>query len=207
MRKSLPSAPIDAAQLKKLAKNSKVSELAAAIRVVNLAGEIGLDNAAIVFFKEDIFQWLFSTTLKMTSKEASVILKAAKKSRPDPARIPNEGTRNHIVVASIIENPYTSSTALFIQLLPDGSGRKITVAEERRRFEDYLFADDAQFRNQMQGVLSGFRGRSATMSLDEAVAEFFETKAPRWKETHLSRLLSSKGRAYIRLRLSEWFEK
>jgi hypothetical protein len=53
----------------------------------------------------------------------------------------------------------------------------------------------------------GFRARASTMSLDEAVTEFFDKKAPRWKGANLIRLQSSRGRDYVRLRLAEWFER
>lgn len=207
LRKSLPSAPVDATQLTKLAKKANVSELAAAIRVVNLAHEIGLDNAALIFFKKDLFQWMFSRTLKISTEEASLILTEAKRASPNLARLPNEQTEDHIIVASIIDNPYTSSTALFIQSLPDGIGKKVTNGEKRRELELFLFSGDSQFRNQLQGVLSGFRGRASTMSLDEAVIEFFEKKAARWTGANLARLRSPRGRSYILLRLAEWFER
>jgi Zn-dependent peptidase ImmA (M78 family) len=49
-KQSLSELPVVTAALKKLAKKAKISELAAAIRVCNLAKEIGLRNASVVLF-------------------------------------------------------------------------------------------------------------------------------------------------------------
>jgi Zn-dependent peptidase ImmA (M78 family) len=48
-RASLPEPPVVTVALQKLAKRAKVSELAAAVRVCNLARQIGLINASVVF--------------------------------------------------------------------------------------------------------------------------------------------------------------
>ena len=205
VRQSLPTVPIVAAQLKRLAKQAKISELAVAIRVANLAKEIGLVNASVAFFADDEHKWNWSKTLTMPTELAMALLEDAKESDPEPIRIPCEET-NDVIVASLIKNPLHNSFTLFVQLLPADVGNQLSVAERRRLLEEYLFKDDNQFRMQLQGVFGAFRPKCENWSLDEAFAEFFEQKGERWHGTRRTRLHSAKGKEYVRLRLQEWCE-
>lgn len=205
VRQSLQTVPVVATQLRKLAKQAKISELAVAIRVANLAKEIGLVNASVAFFVDDEFQWTWSKTLKLPTTSAATLLKAAKKADPEPIRIQRKAT-NDVIIASLIENPLLNSATLFVQLLPADVGNQLSVTERRRLLEEFLFKDDDQFRMQVQGVFGGFRSKCEHLSLDEAFTEFFEKKGERWDGVRRTRIHSAKGREYVRLRLQEWCE-
>lgn len=203
VREQLSSLPVVAASLRKIAKVARVSELATAIRVANLASTIGLENASVVFFRNDKFEWQWSQTLKMSTDVAERLLNEAKKRDPQPARITRSKT-NDMIVASIIENPAFLSTTLFVQLLPIQVGNQVTNHEMRRQLEDYLFEEDNAFRMSMQGVFGDFRPKCHGLSLEDAFSEFYKQKGERWDGVRRTRLHSAKGREYIRLRLSEW---
>lgn len=203
VRQHLPAVPVVAAQLRKLAKQAKVSELAAAIRAANLAETLGLVNASVAFFQGDKFAWQWSKTLRMTSDVAAALLVEAKKSAPNPARIPRK-RKNDVIVASMIENPGFSSATLFVQLLPVDAGNRLSNDERRRELEAHLFKDDDEFRRQLQGVFGAFRPKCDGVALDDAMATFYEQKGERWQGARRTRLNSPKGREYVRLRLQEW---
>jgi hypothetical protein len=203
VRRHLPSPPVVAAGLKKLAQKAKVSELAVAIRVANLAQAIGLLNASVAFFKDGDFEWQWSPTLTMTKHEAKSLLEEAKKSAPRPARILQPLTSD-IVVASIIANPGFASATLFVQLFPPDIGRALSQEERRRDLEKLLFDGDEKFRMQLQGVFGAFRPQCSGSTLDIAFAEFYRLKGHKWSGVAHQKLHSAKGREYVRLRLSEW---
>lgn len=203
VEKTLPSVPVLAAQLRKLAKQAKVSELAAAIRVANLATEIGLVNASVAFFQNDEFRWNWSKTLTVRPDVAVRLLNDAKESDPHPFRFDRKKT-NDVIVASLIANPYHNSATLFVQLLPSEVGNQLSAAERRIQLEEYLFKEDNQFRMELQGVFGAFRPKCKSWSLNVAFNEFFKQKGDRWDGQRRSRLHSEKGREYVRLRLKEW---
>ena len=202
VRKYLPSVPIVAAQLQKLAEKAKVSELAAAIRVANLANTIGLVNASVVFFRDDRFEWHWSKTLLMPPEEAVDLLKKANNCHPEPARI-QESRSGDVAVASLIKRAGSNFATLFVQLLPANEGRRPSSAERRQELEAFMFKDDKQFRMQLQGVFGAFRSLCKDWSLDVGFAEFYRQKGQRWEGERRARLHSNEGREYVRLRLRE----
>lgn len=203
VRQSLPSVPVVATQLESLAKKGNVSQLAAAIRVANLAKKIGLVNASVAFFRDDMLEWQWSKTLTISPEGAAALLEKTQKLNPQPARIARNET-NEVIVASMISNPWSNSATLFVQLLSAHVGNRQSVAERRHELEDFLFKDDPQFRMELQGVFGAFRPKCADWTLQVAVAEFYRQKGERWSGTRRMRLNSAKGREYVRLRLSEW---
>lgn len=202
VRKYLPSVPVVAAQLQRLAGKAKVSELAAAIRAANLAATIGLVNASVAFFQNDKFEWHWSKTLTMLPATAVELLAKAKDCHPEPARI-QEVETNEVVVASLIRNTSSNFATLFVQLLPAEVGNLLSNVELRRQLEAYLFKDDNQFRMELQGVFGAFRSQCKGWSLDVGFAEFYKQKGDRWEGNRRTRLNSKKGREYVRLRLQE----
>lgn len=203
VQQSLSSVPVVAVQLRKLANKADVSELAAAIRVANLAEEIGLINASVAFFQNDQFRWNWSKTLKVRPDVAVRLLNDARKSDPHPFRFEKRQT-NEVIVASLIANSYHNSATLFVQLLPADVGNQLSAAERRIQLEEYLFKGDNEFRMQLQGVFGAFRPKCKGWSLNLAFAEFFKQKGDRWDGQRRTRLHSDKGREYVRLRLQEW---
>jgi Zn-dependent peptidase ImmA (M78 family) len=203
VQQSLSSIPVVAEQLRKLAKQANVSEIAAAIRVANLAKEVGLVNASVAFFREDVFEWQWSKTLRMSRQIAAALLEKTKESAPLAARIQRK-TTNDVIVASLIENLGFGSATLFVQLLPAEVGNQLSKAEKRQQLEAFLFKDDDQFRMQLQGVFGAFRPKCKVWTLETAFAEFYKQKGQRWSGVRGMRLNSVKGREYVRLRLQEW---
>jgi IrrE N-terminal-like domain len=203
VRKYLPSVPVVAAQLRRLASKARVSELAVAIRVANLAVNIGLMNASVAFFQNGKFEWHWSKTLIMPPEEAVELLEKANASHPEPARIHQAGT-NDVVVASLIKSQGSSFVTLFVQLLPSDVGNLLSNVEKRQELEAYLFRNDNQFRMQLQGVFGAFRSKCSHWPVDVAFTEFYRQKGDRWVGERRTRLHSKKGREYVRLRLQEF---
>jgi uncharacterized protein DUF955 len=202
VRQHLPAAPIVTAQLRKLAKTAGVSELAAAIRVANLAREIGLVNASVIFFRNDAFEWHWSRTLRIRQDSAEMLLKKTRRADPKPVRIPQSG--NQVIVSSMIANPLHNTTTLFVQLLPAEAGNRLSSMERRQQLEEYLFKDDNEFRMRLQGVFGAFRPKCAGLTLDMAIAEFYKQKGEYWTGARRTRLHGHRGREYVRLRLQPW---
>jgi len=201
VRQYVPSVPIVASQLKRLAAKAKVSQLSAAIRVANLAEEIGLVNASVVFFQNGTFEWHWSKTLTMTPQDAVDLFQAAKRDHPKPARIPQQ---DDVIVASLLSNTGFASETLFVQLLPAATGNSLSKEELKKQLEEFLFKDDNEFRMQLQGVFGAFLPKCKDESLEVAFAEFYASKVSRWQGHRRTRLDSIKGRQYVRLRLEEW---
>jgi Zn-dependent peptidase ImmA (M78 family) len=200
VRNSLQSLPIVAMELRKLAKKANVSELATAIRVCNLAAEVGLVNASVVSFEyNDAVKWQWSKTLTMTGAEAVGYLRGARDAAPKAHRVEQE---NDVVVASILENPYFGSTTMFVQLLPTDVGLSLSRHEKRARFEAMLFRDDAKLQQRMSGYMGALKTRIAGKSIEEVEQDFWG----RYRETLKSTTLNTvEGREYVRLRIEEWF--
>ena len=106
-----------------------MSQLSAAIRVANLAEEIGLVNASVVFFQNGGFEWHWSKTLRMTPQDAVDLFQAAKRDHPKPVRIPQA---DDVIVASLLSNTGFASETLFVQLLPAASGNSLSREELKK---------------------------------------------------------------------------
>jgi Zn-dependent peptidase ImmA (M78 family) len=195
--------PVVAPVLKRLAKQSHVSELAAALRIANLAAELGLEKASVVFFEGDTVSWQWSQTLSMPDDTAISLRNATREVAPNPFRHIRED-KGDVIVASLIENPFFGSATLFVQLLPSEYGVQKSRDERRAELEQYLFDGQASFQRQLQGCFGAFKPRVEGMSVAEAEAAFWERYEQRFSGTPKKRLSSQKGREYVRLRLEEW---
>jgi hypothetical protein len=205
--KTVGKVPVDASALRRLAKNARVSELVAALRVANLAQQLGLENASVAFFKDDQFCWHWSETLTgIDATFAEYLLVEAKRHKPSPFRLPRESD-NRIVVASLIENPAYDSATLFVQLLASEQGNSLSHDERRRELEQYLFDGDDAFRRSLQGCFGAFKPKVEGIKAEQAEAMFWERYANGLPGGANERLLSDKGREYVRLRLEEWCEE
>jgi Zn-dependent peptidase ImmA (M78 family) len=200
VRASLTELPVVAAALKKLAKKANVSELAAAVRVCNLASEIGLVNASVVLFDGAQLRWQWSPTLSMPATTAASLLDEARKAAPKAFRHTRKG--GDVIVASTIENPFFGTATLFVQLLPKEVGMKLSRDERRKVLEDQLFADDTRFCQQVSGIMGFHKNRRENKTLAQSEADFWKRYRQSLKN---SRLDSAAGREYVKLRLSEWF--
>jgi Zn-dependent peptidase ImmA (M78 family) len=196
----LSGLPVVTAALQRLAKKAGVSELAAAIRVCNLAREIGLVNASVVQFDNDLIRWQWSKTISMTNKTAVYLLGEARKTFPQASRhVQDDG---NVIVASTIENPTFGTATLFVQLLTSDDGLKLSTHEKRLQLESQLFEKNPKLRPQVNGSLGYFNNVRTATSVSEAIAEFWQRYSEKFKDTALS---SKAGRTYIELRIGEWF--
>lgn len=198
-----PQVPVIASQLRKLAKDANVSELAAATRVANLAVEVGLVNASVTFFKDDELEWNWSKTLTLPEDLAKALLNESRKSHPKPFRYPRKKT-NDVIVASLIEYFDGSSSTLFVQLLPAEAVKQLSPAERRIALESDLFSDDVTFRPVIQGCFSAMKKRCQGMTIRQAISDFNSRYADKWTPSQKMKVASSNGQEYVRLRLSEW---
>jgi Zn-dependent peptidase ImmA (M78 family) len=199
-KKSLSELPVVTAALQKLAKKAKVSELAAAIRVCNLAREIGLVNASVVQFNNDQIRWQWSKTISMTSETAVDLLSKTRKTVPQAFR--HVQADGKVIVASTIENPTFGTATLFVQLLTSEDGLKLSTHEKRLQLESQLFEKSPKLRPQVNGSLGYFKNIRTATSVRKTVAEFWQRYGEMFKNTALS---SKAGRAYVELRIGEWF--
>ncbi|HMS39110.1 MAG TPA: ImmA/IrrE family metallo-endopeptidase [Pyrinomonadaceae bacterium] len=202
---SIQEIPVTAKTLQKIAKKAKVSDLAVALRVANLAYEIGLSNASVVFYENDTLKWQWSETLRLTGNTPATILAECTTLAPNPARIPFQ--QNEVIVASFIENPNFNTKILFLQLVNESDGFKQLREERIRELEKYLFADDIKFRQSLAGRFGAFKLTAQNMFLDEAIQEFNTRLAKNSDLINLHRLKSEKGREYIKLKLESWTKK
>jgi Zn-dependent peptidase ImmA (M78 family) len=197
---ALPAPPVVAEGLKRLAKKANVSELAAAVRVCNLAQTIGLVNASVVLFDGDQIRWQWSRTLKIPARTAVLLLSEARKVAPIAYR--HERTDGNVIVASTIENPSFGSATLFVQLLPAQLAKNQSSHERRIELEGRLFEADIKLRQQINGYLGYYKSRHGATSHAHNVADFWKRYGEKLKNTPLD---SASGREYVNLRLSEWF--
>lgn len=199
VKASVTDLPVVSAALKKLAKEANISELATAIRVCNLAKEIGLINASVALFDGDLVRWQWSKTLEMNSKTALSLLVGCREANPRAFRIKQPD--GNVVVASMIENLYFGTATLFVQLLPPSHGMKLSREERRYQLEEKLFSDDDPLRRRVQGCFGAFKKKAEKLPLGVAESTFWEQYRQRYSKTRMN---SSAGREYVKLRLLEW---
>ena len=204
VRCMLPGVTVVAGDLKKLAKRANVSDLAAAIRVCNLATEIGLISASVVLFEGDHVKWQWSKTLRMRDQAAHDLLAGAREA--SPAAFRRQRADGNVIVASIIENPHFGSATLFVQRLPAQLGMSLSNHERRKTLEEVLFVDDVKLQQRVSGFLGAHKPRilAAHLSLDAAIADFWDRNTVKLAGTSLD---SVNGREYVALRIGEWFSR
>ncbi|MEZ6072508.1 MAG: hypothetical protein R3C10_20155 [Pirellulales bacterium] len=197
--KSIKQPPVVAMSLERLAKRANVSPVMVAVRVTNLAGEIGLDNAAVVHFKNNQIEWTWSPVLRFKPEAAIELLQDTQESTPNVYR--RQQKDGKIVVASTIDNPYYGSTTLFIQLLSEEQGLTKSPEERRRELEQHLFPEKDRVFRQLQGCFGAFKPKAVGLSLGHAEQQFWDRYLERFSSSSLN---SQAGREYVRLRLAEW---
>lgn len=192
--------PVVAAVLRRLAKSANVSELAAALRVANLATEIGLKNASVVYFEGDLVRWQWSRTLSMTEDTAQQLLQEARTAAPQAFRGDmGDGT---FAVASILENERFGTTTLFVQLLPVLIANNVTTDERRRELEAKLFEGNGVLSRSMSGYIGALKNRISGKSPQEVEQDFWSRYSATLEATTIN---SEEGREYVRLRIGQWY--
>ena len=105
--------PVDARTLKRIAKDANVSPVMAACRVVSASEQLGLLNAAIVYFENGVEVWKYSENLVFDQGEPGELLGKALRAKPSLARSDNgDGNVN---VCSLFETQLYQ--ILLVQLL------------------------------------------------------------------------------------------
>lgn len=197
--KRIGAPPVVAQALERLAKAANVSQVMAAIRVANLAEQIGLVNAAVIQFEEDEIKWMWSATIRMSRATAIKLRDQARGAKPDAFRHRKED--GDVIVASMIENPKFQTSTLFVQLLPPEHGLVHSHDERRRQLESQLFSKGDKLRPEVEGCFGAFKPKVAGLTLKQAETAFWERYHDRFKK---STMTSHAGTEYVRLRLSEW---
>lgn len=200
VRSAIHTPPVIAQDIRKLAKKANVSELATSIRICKLAREIGIINAAAVFFdSDDQFQWKYSETITMSKAEAIDLLGEARSTEPEAYRHEQD---DGIVVASIIENHHTGSTTLFVQFLPHEVGSKLSPQEERAKVEAKLFKNNEKLRQKMSGYMGALKTRIKGKTPQAVEADFWKRYESVLTDTPVN---TRAGREYVKSRIVEWF--
>ncbi len=199
--KSLVSeVPVDAKTIKDLAKKADVSHMVAAGRIVTEATTLGLINAAMAVFRNNEFQWHWSTTLTNVKAAAIDLLELAREALPAVYRSKPD-SKGQVQTASLVGSP--EYPVIVMQLLPSQKAASPTHHEKTRKLDEALFGDDHSFRQSFNGCLSSFKREAEQLELDDAVGAFndhYDT----WEKDRLRRLHSAAGQAYLRHRLSAW---
>lgn len=204
----IPQIPVTAAVVKRIAKRAKVSEVFVARRLASLAEELGLKDGLVIFYKNGLYEWQWSNTIEIDRKFSQELLAQCLTVSPKPARFPREEHRD-VIVASILDNPYLDMKTVFLQIVGEEHGLKKLDEEVVKDLEQYLLANAREFQPSLQGCFSSMKSRVEGLSLAEAVKLFNErylNDTTRWNELLRSRLASSKGQDYIRLRLKAWIK-
>jgi len=200
VKQVIPDLPVVSAALKRLAKKANVSELAATIRVCNLAAEIGMVNASVVFFDEGAIRWQWSKTLSMPEETALHLLEEARGAAPDVYRFERE--EGDVIVGSIIENPNFGSATLFVQLLPKSLAMNVSHHERKEQLERILFDNNPNLRNRVSGFFGGNKVRLSRLTKSQAIQDFWSRYEDTLRDTIMD---SDEGREYISIRIGEWF--
>ena len=205
----IPEIPVTATVIKSISKKAKVSQIFIARRLASLAQNLGLKDALVIFYKNNNFEWQWSNTIGMKRNLAQDILKRCLNASPSPARIHRKEYKDAIV-ASILENPHSDTTIIFLQIVPEKDGLKKLNEEAVRELDVFIFGKNVQFRRSVQGCFGVFKSKAQNLSTDEAAELFTKTYLEgyeRWELSELNRLKSEKGQKYIRLRLENWTKK
>jgi Zn-dependent peptidase ImmA (M78 family) len=196
--------PVTAKVIGKFAKRANLSSFTVALRVANLAKEIGLNDASVVYYENDEMKWQWSETLRLNGDNPEKLLAECEKAKPNPARITY--SENSVIVASFIENPTFNSKILFLQLVNESDGFKELHEEKIRDLEAQIFQNDIKFRQIINGKFGAFKSKAKQVNYEESVRLFnenlFNNKyGSSLTSEQLAVLKSETGQEYIRLRL------
>ncbi len=194
--------PVDAKTLNRIAKDADVSPIMAACRVVSASEQLGLINAAIVYFENGEEVWRYSENLVFHDGEPDNLLRDALAARPQLARSDNgDGNVN---VCSLLETEHYQ--LLLVQLLHSSQAEEESLEERRRRLAAFVFGDDVSFRQSVAGSLGVVHQRCKDRTIEEAAAYFEENYiGTKYDGDKMARLLTEEGRQYVRIHLSRWF--
>lgn len=193
---------VDPATIRKVSTEATVSERMVALRLSDLAGELGIGTAGVVAFGSDGIEWKKLNGLPLDDATASRFFDAA---RTATGRIHREhGRPGRVYVAAALHN--AAFPTLFVQDLPYDQAITASKAERLRSAGKILFADEEPFRRSLEGKVGAFKPTVAGLTLNEAVEAFIEKYGENWQSAeYTEKFLSRECRRYIRLKLSQWF--
>ena len=196
--------PIVAAVLKRLAKQSHVSELAAALRIANLAPDFGSRKASVVFFEGDTVNWQWSRTLTMPDDTAISLRMGPENAAPNALRHIRK-KKGDVIVASLIENPFVLPLCLSSCCRSSMENRSRGTNGVRNLSSTYSTAR-CPFRGSCKGVLG-----PSSHELKACLHQRPRTPSGNAMKNVLRESPGSGSRArrvaYLRLRLEEWCER
>ncbi len=196
--------PIDADTLVRLGKAANISPLTAACRVVGLAKELKLQNAAIVFFdRNGRYESRYAEGLKFPDEFAgSLMRQVLLAANPgQPLRI--ERSDGNIVFGSAIDGWHYK--ALLIQLLSAEDAIGPSAEERLRQLRDRLFGGDKSLEGRLAGMHGYIGKKHRELTVTAALAEFDKRylNGNKLNDAEKSLLLSDDGREFLRIHLSK----
>lgn len=192
---------VDPATVRKIGNEAKVSERVVALRLVRVAGELGIGVSGVAAVEGSKVAWKVCPRLALDD-ESLLRFHAAAISSAD--RTHREGSRSgRVYVASALRNP--EYPTLFVQELPRDQAVTPSKAEQLRAAGLAVFAGDDAFRCSLEGKFGAFKRAAMSMTLDQAVAAFVDLHCDKWaSDKHAFIFLTKDCRRYIRLKLAQW---
>lgn len=191
--------PVVAEVLKRFAKLARVSELTTALRVADLATDLGLEKASVVHFDGGGVKWQWSHTIKMKHEKARRLLR---ETRQAPHGVLRLRQRDATVVASTIEKSFFDSATLFVQVLPEKIANNVTSDERRKGLEAILYSETSELKTSMEGRFGALRNRIEGKTPAQVENDFWQRYLKILSTTELN---SDEGREYVRLRINQWY--
>lgn len=202
----IPEVPVTSSVIKKISKKANVSEMFVARRLASLAPDLGLKDGLVLVYKNNNLEWQWSNSIGLKPALAQELLTRCLKANPTPTRIHREDYKD-VIVASILENPRSDTTIIFLQIVAEHDGLKKLNEERIRELDEILFENRPDFRRSIQGCFGAFKPKSNGLSVADAVMLFnkmYLNDPQRWGQDALNRLSSEHGQTYIRLRIESW---
>jgi hypothetical protein len=194
--------PIDGRSLSRLAKAAKVSQVMAALRVISSYGPLDSKPAAVLFFRNFVFDWQFGRTSNIPANTALALLNMAIESKPDLVRI--ELRDGDHAIATLLET--NSSQTLFVQILPPHTALSKSYDERLADLERTTFGLDESLKKSLKTTMGQFRSRHKHLSLDHTVTLFYgEYVGRKYVGQQENKLRSPEGLLYVRSFFSRYF--
>lgn len=196
--------PIDADTLVRIGRAANVSPLTAACRVVGMATELKLQNAAIVFFdRHGRYESKYSEGLRFGNDFAtSLMAQVLSSDNPgQPLRI--ERSDGKVIFGSAIDGWYYK--ALLIQLLSAEDAVGPSAEERLRQLRDRLFGGDKSLEGRLAGMHGHIGKKHRDLTVTAALAKFDERylNGSKLSDEEKRLLRSDDGREFLRIHLSK----
>ncbi len=194
--------PIDGRSLSRLAKAANVSQVMAALRVINAYGPLDSKPAAVLFFRDFEFEWRYGRNLNITDENALTLLRMAIKCKPELVRI--DLSNGDHAIATFLETNRTQT--LFVQVLPTQVALSKSYEERLEELARTAFGSDNTLITSLRTTMGQFRSQNKDLTLDQVVSNFFGKYVGRKYLGHQEQVLRSEaGKEYVRSFFSRYF--